>query len=103
MSRTRSRGACPRGTVGLRIPLVYNCGGYESVETLRLLNGLIDIYMPDAKWSDSGVAEKYAQAPDYPAAVKEGLMEMNRQVGDLQISKVGVAERGLTHPPSGNA
>ena len=80
---------------GLRIPLVYNCGGYESLEVIKLLDGIIDIYMPDAKWSDSGVAEKYAQAPDYPAVVKEVLKEMHRQVGDLQISKAGVAERGL--------
>jgi len=62
---------------------------------IKLLDGIIDIYMPDAKWSDSGVAEKYAQAPDYPAVVKEVLNEMHRQVGDLQISKAGVAERGL--------
>jgi putative pyruvate formate lyase activating enzyme len=80
---------------GLRIPLVYNCGGYESLEVIKLLDGIIDIYMPDAKWSDNGVAEKYAQAPDYPAVVKEVLNEMHRQVGDLQISKAGVAERGL--------
>jgi putative pyruvate formate lyase activating enzyme len=51
--------------------------------------------MPDVKWSDSRVAEKYAQAPDYPAVVKEVLKEMHRQVGDLQISKAGVAKRGL--------
>lgn len=80
---------------GLRIPLVYNCGGYESLEVIILLDGIIDIYMPDAKWSDSGVAEKYAQAPDYPAVVKEVLKEMHRQAGDLQISKAGVAEKGL--------
>jgi putative pyruvate formate lyase activating enzyme len=80
---------------GLRIPLVYNCGGYEALEAIKLLEGIIDIYMPDVKWSDSRVAEKYAQAPDYPAVVKEVLKEMHRQVGDLQISKAGVAKRGL--------
>jgi putative pyruvate formate lyase activating enzyme len=80
---------------GLRIPLVYNCGGYESFEVIKLLDGIIDIYMPDVKWSDSALAEKYAQAPDYPAVVKEVLKEMHRQVGDLRISKAGVAERGL--------
>jgi len=80
---------------GLRIPLVCNCGGYESLEVIKLLDGIIDIYMPDVKWAESGVAEKYAQAPDYPAVVKEVLKEMHRQVGDLQISKAGVAERGL--------
>jgi len=80
---------------GLRVPLVHNCGGYESPEVLRLLDGIIDIYMPDVKWADSAVAEKYAQAPDYPTVVKEVLQEMHRQVGDLQISKNGVAEKGL--------
>jgi putative pyruvate formate lyase activating enzyme len=80
---------------GLHIALVYNCGGYESLEVIKLLDGIIDIYMPDVKWADSAVAEKYAQAPDYPAVVKEVLKEMHRQVGDLKISKAGVAERGL--------
>jgi putative pyruvate formate lyase activating enzyme len=79
----------------LRVPLVYNCGGYESLEVIKLLDGIIDIYMPDVKWSDRSVAEKYAQAPDYPAVVKAVLKEMHRQVGDLHISKEGVAERGL--------
>jgi putative pyruvate formate lyase activating enzyme len=80
---------------GLRIPLVYNCGGYESLEVIKLLDGIIDIYMPDVKWSDSAVAAKYAQASDYPTVVKAVLKEMHQQVGDLQISKSGVAERGL--------
>jgi putative pyruvate formate lyase activating enzyme len=80
---------------GLRVPLVYNCGGYESLDLIKLLDGIIDIYMPDVKWADSAVAGKYAQAPDYPAVVKEVLKEMHRQVGDLKISKTGVAERGL--------
>jgi putative pyruvate formate lyase activating enzyme len=80
---------------GLRILLVYNCGGYESLEVIKLLDGIIDIYMPDVKWADSGVAEKYAQAPDYPAVIRHVLKEMHRQVGDLQTSKEGVAERGL--------
>lgn len=80
---------------GLRIPLVYNCGGYESLEVIKLLDGIIDIYMPDVKWAESGVAEKYAQAPDYPAVVKAALKEMHRQVGDLKISKEGLAERGI--------
>lgn len=80
---------------GLRIPLVYNCGSYESLEVIELLDGIIDIYMPDVKWADSRVAAKYAQAPDYPAVVKEVLKAMHRQVGDLHISKEGLAERGL--------
>ena len=81
--------------LGLHIPLVYNCGGYESLEVIELLDGIIDIYMPDVKWAESRVAEKYAQAPDYPAVVKQVLKEMHRQVGDLHITGEGSADRGL--------
>jgi len=81
--------------LGLHVPLVYNCGGYESLEMITLLDGIIDIYMPDIKFADSEVAEKYAKAPDYPAVVKKVLREMHRQVGDLQISEKGLAEKGL--------
>lgn len=81
--------------LGLHIPLVYNCGGYESLEAITLLDGIIDIYMPDVKFSDSKVSEKYAHAPDYPTVVKRVLKEMHRQVGDLQISAKGIAEKGL--------
>lgn len=80
---------------GLTVPLVYNCGGYESMETLRLLDGIIDIYMPDAKYSDWQKAETYSKAPDYPRVMKEALAEMHRQVGDLQIDVKGIAQRGL--------
>jgi len=79
---------------GLNIPLVYNCGGYESVDTLRLVDGVIDIYMPDAKYSDEKVAKKLSSAPGYPDVMKKALLEMHRQVGDL-IIKDGVAVRGL--------
>ncbi len=79
---------------GLRLPLVYNCGGYESVETLRLLEGIIDIYMPDIKYGDSSAGEKYSHVPDYFQVVKEAVKEMYRQVGDLVV-KGGIAERGL--------
>ena len=68
---------------GLEIPIVYNCGGYESLETLRLLEGLVEIYMPDFKYSDSKPAQEYSQASDYPENVKLALKEMFRQVGDL--------------------
>jgi putative pyruvate formate lyase activating enzyme len=81
--------------LGLHIPLVYNCGGYESLEAITLLDGIIDIYMPDVKFSDSTVSEKYAHAPDYPTVVKRVLKEMHRQAGDLQISAKGIAEKGL--------
>ena len=81
--------------LGLNIPLVYNCGGYEALEVIHLLDGIIDIYMPDVKFARKEVAEKYTQAPDYPEVVKKALREMHRQVGDLQINAEGIAERGL--------
>lgn len=80
---------------GLHIPLVYNCGGYESLEIIKLLDGIIDIYMPDVKFADRGVAEQYTQAPDYPEVVKGVVKEMHRQAGDLHINEGGMAERGL--------
>ena len=80
---------------GLCLPLVYNCGGYESLETLQLLDGVVDMYMPDIKFSDSGVAEKYCQAADYPSRARAALREMHRQVGDLEIDTRGAARRGL--------
>ncbi len=80
---------------GLKIPLVYNCGGYESVETLRLLEGIIDIYMPDTKFYSSEKASKYTTAENYSEVLRDALKEMHRQVGDLVINDVGIAERGL--------
>ena len=80
---------------GLTVPLVYNCGGYESVETLKLLDGIIDIYMPDIKYSDPNVAEELSSAPDYPAVSRSALKEMHRQVGDLVIDSLGRAKSGL--------
>ena len=80
---------------GLHIPLVYNCGGYESVETLRLLDGVIDIYMPDIKYSSSEEALRYSGVKDYWESAREAVREMHRQVGDLQIDAQGVARRGL--------
>jgi putative pyruvate formate lyase activating enzyme len=79
---------------GLEIPTVYNSGGYDKVETLRLLDGIIQIYMPDAKYFDPAAAQKYSSAKDYPEIVKAALKEMHRQVGDLEIRN-GVATRGL--------
>jgi putative pyruvate formate lyase activating enzyme len=80
---------------GLSIPLVYNCGGYESVETLRLLEGIVDIYMPDIKYSSSGEALQYSGVPEYWERVQEAILEMHRQVGDLKLDSRGIAERGL--------
>jgi putative pyruvate formate lyase activating enzyme len=88
--------ALPRAIeLGLNLPLVYNCGGYESLEVIKILDGIIDIYMPDCKFSDETVAKEYAHAPDYPQVVREVLKEMHRQVGDLKINDNGIAERGL--------
>jgi putative pyruvate formate lyase activating enzyme len=81
--------------MGLSVPLVYNTGGYDSVETLGLLDGVFDIYMPDFKFSREDVARVYAQAPDYPRVAKRAFEEMFHQVGDLQIDKDGIACRGL--------
>jgi len=80
---------------GLKVPLVYNCGGYEALETIRLLDGIIDIYMPDFKFADPEVAEKYSRAKDYPSVAKIAIKEMHRQVGDLVMDSYGIAQRGL--------
>ncbi|HYQ47431.1 MAG TPA: radical SAM protein, partial [Thermodesulfovibrionales bacterium] len=80
---------------GLSVPLVYNCGGYESVETLKMLDGVVDIYMPDLKYADEDAAGKYSDAIDYPAVAQEAVREMHRQVGDLVMDDRGIALRGL--------
>lgn len=80
---------------GLKIPLVYNCGGYESVNVIKLLEGIFDIYMPDIKYGDNESALKYSNAPNYFDVVKEVIIEMQRQVGDLYINSKGIAEKGL--------
>ena len=80
---------------GLELPLVWNCGGYESVEVIKLLDGIVDIYMPDIKYSDDEPAKKYSMAPHYFDIAKTALKEMHRQVGDLKLNTFGVAERGL--------
>ena len=80
---------------GLTVPIVYNCGGYERVETLKLLNGIIDIYMPDFKFWDQKWADRYCNAPDYREMAVKAFKEMHTQVGDLKIDKNGIAERGL--------
>jgi len=79
---------------GLTVPIVYNCGGYESVETLSLMEGAVEIYMPDAKYWDAECARRYSNAPDYPEVMRAAIKEMHRQVGDLKVVG-GVARRGL--------
>jgi len=81
--------------LGLKLPLVYNCSGYESLEVIKLLDGIIDIYMPDAKYAGEEPAKRFSNAPDYPHVLKEVLKEMYRQVGDLHMDEDGIAEKGL--------
>ncbi len=80
---------------GLAVPLVYNCGGYESLETLRLLDGVVDIYMPDIKFASAAVGRDYCGVPDYPERARAALVEMHRQVGVLTTGEGGVAVRGV--------
>lgn len=81
---------------GLRLPLVYNCGGYESMEVLRLLDGVVDIYLPDFKYMDGKAAAKYSRnAADYPEVCAEAIAEMHRQVGPVILDENGIALRGL--------
>jgi len=80
---------------GMDIPLVYNCGGYEEPATLRLLDGIFDIYMPDFKYGDSETAQRLSGAPRYVETAKEAVREMHRQVGDLVLDERGIAVRGL--------
>ncbi len=80
---------------GLSLPLVYNTNTYDSVEVLKLLNGIVDIYMPDAKYSSDVNALKYSSAPNYFGIMKKAIKEMQRQVGDLVINEEGIAVKGL--------
>lgn len=80
---------------GLTIPLVYNTSGYDSPETIRLLDGIFDIYMPDIKFMDPLLASRYCRAENYPAVIQEVIREMHRQVGDLVVDAGGIARRGL--------
>jgi len=80
---------------GLHLPLVYNSGGYDSVETLRILDGIVDIYMPDMKYDDDETARELSGIENYPEINKAAIKEMHRQTGDLEINEEGVAQRGL--------
>jgi putative pyruvate formate lyase activating enzyme len=80
---------------GLRLPIVYNTGGYDSMHSLHLLDGVIDIYMPDMKYTSDRIARAYSKIPHYPRVNQAAVLEMHRQVGDLQIDADGLATRGL--------
>jgi putative pyruvate formate lyase activating enzyme len=80
---------------GLRIPLVFNSGGYDLVSTLQMLEGIVDIYMPDFKFWDQEPARETCRAQDYPETAREAVREMHRQVGELQVDAGGIAQRGL--------
>lgn len=85
----------PALEAGLHIPLVFNCSGYESLETLTLLDGVVDIYLPDAKFWQPATAARYTGAADYPQRMREALIEMQRQVGTLVVDAEGCARSGL--------
>jgi putative pyruvate formate lyase activating enzyme len=85
----------PALTPKLPVPVVYNCGGYERVETLRALEGLVDVYLPDFKYGDNGLAARYSAAGDYVETAKAAILEMFRQVGPVQIGDDGLMKRGV--------
>ena len=80
---------------GLTVPVVYNCGGYESVEALQALDGLIDIYLTDFKYMDSSLAKVYSRAEDYPETAKRALAEMVRQTGEAVFDENGLMKKGV--------
>lgn len=82
-------------SAGLKIPLVYNSGGYDSLSSLHILDGVVDIYMPDMKYADPRIGSKYSKIPDYPNINQPAVKEMHRQVGDLILDSNGIATRGL--------
>ena len=88
---------------GLRLPLVYNTGGYDSLAALRLLDGVIDIYMPDMKYGDSALAKRYSHVKDYVHFNRAAVREMHRQVGDLQINAAGLGAARPSGAPFGPA
>ena len=80
---------------GLEVPLVYNTGGYDSLATLTLLDGVVDIYMPDMKYSDADTGRRHSRVRDYPTVNRAAVKEMHRQVGDLRLDDRRIATRGL--------
>jgi len=81
--------------MGLRLPLVYNTSGYDSMKSLRELDGIINIYLPDLRYASDKWARRFSQAPDYVAHARTAIKEMQRQVGDLVLDEAGLAQRGL--------
>ncbi len=79
----------------LPVPVIYNCGGYETIESLALLDGLIDIYMPDMKYSIPAVAKKYSAAEDFPQTNRAAVLEMYRQTGDVRFGEDGLLKKGV--------
>lgn len=79
----------------LRLPLVWNSGGYDSLQALTLLDGVVDIYLPDMKYSDAELARRLSGVQDYPRVNQQAVIEMHRQVGDLQLHENGAAGRGV--------
>ena len=80
---------------GFTLPIVYNTSGYESLEALRILDGIVDIYLPDMRYSDNAAAMKYSSAPHYREINRAAIKEMYRQVGNLALDEMGIARRGL--------
>jgi putative pyruvate formate lyase activating enzyme len=80
---------------GMRLPIIYNTSAYDDLDMLRLLDGIVDIYMPDFKYADTDVGRRLSKIPDYPAAAQAAIKEMHRQVGDLVLDDEGLAVRGL--------
>jgi putative pyruvate formate lyase activating enzyme len=80
---------------GLRLPVVYNSSGYDTLETLRLLDGVVDVYMPDFKFWRAETARRYAAAPEYPERARAAVLEMHRQTGPLLLGRDGLARRGV--------
>lgn len=80
---------------GLRLPIVYNTSAYDSIESLRLVDGVVDVYMPDFKYWSPELARRYLKAADYPEVARESIREMHRQVGPLRFDRQGIARRGL--------
>jgi putative pyruvate formate lyase activating enzyme len=80
---------------GLKLPIVYNTSAYDSMESLELMDGIVDIYMPDLKYWDAEMARKYSKAPDYPDVARRTIKEMHRQVGELVLDEQSLAKRGL--------
>jgi putative pyruvate formate lyase activating enzyme len=81
--------------LGLRVPIVYNTGGYDSVDVLRLLEGIVDIYLPDIRYADDKIAEKYSGVKNYVSVNRAAILEMHRQVGLLQEDTEGIAQKGM--------